>query len=280
MLNLAPSKPKILIASISLLLLSSQFSGCSSQLKYEPTAQNDGRESTIKAQTTRQGENPCAIIYVVSPGDSLGKIARKCDVPLELLQEANNIKRADLIYINQELRIPYAEPVNSESKEKEVVQQTQETPDNSVAQVFNRDQGQYQSQPIESAKDPSQSSFNWIWPMNKQTDYRFVRDAKGISALEIYGFIGQSVYAMADGVVVFAGDGIADFGNMVMLRHADGKLSVYAHNHKLLVQKGEQVQAGQQIAEMGATGVTQRPKLYVETRYHGQKISIKNILTN
>ncbi|WP_425086087.1 M23 family metallopeptidase [Thiomicrorhabdus marina] len=195
-----------------------------------------------------------------------------------MLQEVNDIRRADLIYINQELRIPNQ---SSQAENKPTAYQD-ETPQTvtqptSNTQVYSRDQSSYQPQSIDGSK---KKGFDWLWPMNKQTDYRFVRDDKGISALEIYGFVGQSVFAMAEGRVAFAGDGISDLGNMVMIRHPDGKLSVYAHNDKLFVKRGDQVKAGQKIAAMGSTGITQRPKLYVETRYQGQKISIKKILNN
>lgn len=261
-----------LFAAVGLLTFSViQLTGCSSQLKYDPAAQNDGRNApVIKSSPSSSSQGPCPNIYVVSPGDSLSKIARKCHVSLALLQEVNDIRRADLIYINQELRIPYRTATKKPVSSKKPVQHSNGT------EIYSREQRRYQSESTKGAD----KGFNWVWPMNKQTDYRYVRDAKGISALEIYGFVGQSVYAMADGRVVFAGDGITDFGNMVMLRHPDGKLSVYAHNKNLFVKKGDQVKAKQKIAEMGATGITKRPKLYVETRYRGQKISIKKILSN
>ncbi|MBO1926609.1 peptidoglycan DD-metalloendopeptidase family protein [Thiomicrorhabdus sp. 6S2-11] len=267
------------IATSSFLLVSAIFlSACSSQLKYDPSAQNDGRNAPDIKGTQPLSNGSCPNIYIVSPGDSLSKIANKCNVSLELLQEVNDIRRADLIYINQELRIPNQ---SSQAENKPTAYQD-ETPQTvtqptSNTQVYSRDQSSYQPQSIDGSK---KKGFDWLWPMNKQTDYRFVRDDKGISALEIYGFVGQSVFAMAEGRVAFAGDGISDLGNMVMIRHPDGKLSVYAHNDKLFVKRGDQVKAGQKIAAMGSTGITQRPKLYVETRYQGQKISIKKILNN
>ncbi|CAN8141997.1 lipoprotein NlpD [uncultured Thiomicrorhabdus sp.] len=273
------TKPFKTVATSSFLLVTAIFlSACSSQLKYDPSAQNDGRNAPDIKGTQPLSNGSCPNIYVVSPGDSLSKIANKCNVSLELLQEVNDIRRADLIYINQELRIPNQ---SSQAENKPTAYQD-ETPQTvtqptSNTQVYSRDQSSYQPQSIDGSK---KKGFDWLWPMNKQTDYRFVRDDKGISALEIYGFVGQSVFAMAEGRVAFAGDGISDLGNMVMIRHPDGKLSVYAHNDKLFVKRGDQVKAGQKIAAMGSTGITQRPKLYVETRYQGQKISIKKILNN
>ena len=78
--------------------------------------------------------------------------------------------------------------------------------------------------------------------------------------------------AVQAGEVVFAGDGIREYGQMVMLKHLDGKLTVYAHNKALKVQEGDQVETGQVIAEMGDTGLTHRAKLYFEVRENGRKI--------
>ncbi|QKI89192.1 M23 family metallopeptidase [Thiomicrorhabdus xiamenensis] len=252
--------PLIAVVSISLL----QLQGCSSPLKYDPSARDDGRPAPVLKSQPVSGANSCSSVYIVKPGDSLSRIAEKCQVPLTLLQEVNHISRADLIYVNQELKIPYSD--NASAYDSSI------NTDNSVNTYH------VSREPAYSEDLSADSVKQWSWPMSKQTDYRFIRDEHGISALEIYGFIGQKVYAMADGEVVFAGDGITEYGNMIMLKHPDGKLSVYAHNQRLLVKKGDQVRSGAQIATMGSTGLTDKPKLYTEVRYHGQKISIKKVL--
>ncbi|MBO1925024.1 M23 family metallopeptidase [Thiomicrorhabdus sp. 6S3-12] len=253
--------PLIAVVSVSLL----QLQGCSSPLKYDPSARDDGRPAPVLKSQPVNGANSCSSVYIVKPGDSLSRIAEKCQVSLTLLQEVNHISRADLIYVNQELKIPYSDQTSPY--------------DTSVnAEGSGVDTYQLSREPAYSEDLSADPVAHWSWPMSKQTDYRFIRDEHGISALEVYGFIGQKVYAMTEGEVVFAGDGITEYGNMIMLKHPDGKLSVYAHNQRLLVKKGDKVRSGAQIATMGSTGLTDRPKLYTEVRYHGQKISIKKVL--
>ena len=114
--------------------------------------------------------------------------------------------------------------------------------------------------------------------MHKGIDYRFKRDKAGLSVLEIYGIPGQKVKSVAPGKVVYAGNGIANYGWMLVVKHAKDYMSIYAHNSALLVEEGDYVEAGDVIASLGATGTTDRPKLYLEARYQGRKIDIKKKL--
>lgn len=89
--------------------------------------------------------------------------------------------------------------------------------------------------------------------------------SKGI---DIAGKAGDPVYAAANGKVVYAGHGLRGYGNLVMLQHANGYLTAYAHNQKILVSEGAQVKQGQKIAEMGSSD-TDRVKLHFEVRQQG-----------
>ena len=78
--------------------------------------------------------------------------------------------------------------------------------------------------------------------------------------------IGTPVLAAAGGSVIYAGDQVRGYGNMVVLRHADDLVTVYAHNSLLLVQAGDRVAAGQEIARVGDTGRSTAPHLHFEVR--------------
>jgi len=77
---------------------------------------------------------------------------------------------------------------------------------------------------------------------------------------------GAPVRAAEHGIVVYAGDGVAGFGNMVLLRHADGFTTAYAHADRLEVKVGDVVRRGQVVARVGATGVVASPQLHFELR--------------
>ena len=115
---------------------------------------------------------------------------------------------------------------------------------------------------------------HWIWPAAGQVIGNFSSLNKGI---DIAGNIGDPIYAAAGGKVVYCGDGLSGYGNLIIIKHNHSLLSTYAHNSLLLVKEGDQVIQGQKIAEMGNTG-TDRVKLHFEIRQAGQAIDPSHFL--
>ncbi len=106
------------------------------------------------------------------------------------------------------------------------------------------------------------------WPLAKPTltslfGKRWGRDHEGI---DMKAPIGTPVLAAADGEVLYAGDRVRGYGNMVVLQHADDILTVYAHNSLLLVHAGDRVTVGQEISRVGDTGHATGPHLHFEVR--------------
>lgn len=90
----------------------------------------------------------------------------------------------------------------------------------------------------------------WSWP----TDGKLVRGFNANDARKgilIGGSAGQPVRATADGEVVYSGNGLIGYGELVIIKHSDRMLSAYAHNRERLVSEGERVRAGQTVARMG-----------------------------
>ena len=77
---------------------------------------------------------------------------------------------------------------------------------------------------------------------------------------------GAPVVAAENGVVVYAGNELRGFGNLVLIKHAGGWVSAYAHNDRLLVRRGDKVRKGQRIALVGSTGGVTSPQLHFELR--------------
>jgi lipoprotein NlpD len=96
----------------------------------------------------------------------------------------------------------------------------------------------------------NQSIADWMWPTNGKLLSAFSKNSKGV---KISGQAGQPIVASAAGVVVYSGNGLRGYGNLIIIKHDDTYLSAYAHNNKLLVKEGEAVVKGQKIAEMGNT---------------------------
>jgi murein DD-endopeptidase MepM/ murein hydrolase activator NlpD len=105
----------------------------------------------------------------------------------------------------------------------------------------------------------------YVWPaqgtLTSGYGWRWGRMHRGI---DIAGPVGTPIMAAASGVVVRSGWNSGGYGNLVDIRHADGSLTRYAHNSRLLVREGQQVRQGQQIAEMGSTGYSTGPHVHFE----------------
>ena len=116
---------------------------------------------------------------------------------------------------------------------------------------------------------------DWAWPARGKVIGTFNDGtSKGIA---IAGKLGQPVLASAPGRVIFSGTGIRGFGKLIVIKHNNTYLSVYAHNSELMVKEGQNVTKGQKIAEMGNTDAEQ-VKLHFEIRRFGKPIDPMKLL--
>ncbi|MDE1894013.1 MAG: peptidoglycan DD-metalloendopeptidase family protein [Xanthomonadaceae bacterium] len=111
---------------------------------------------------------------------------------------------------------------------------------------------------------------SWRWPADGRVLSRF-SGGDAIPGIEIAGKSGDVVRAAADGVVVYSGNGLVGYGELVIIKHNDSFLSAYGHNRRRLVKEGQRVSAGQPIAEMGSTGAT-RDELEFQIRKDGNPV--------
>ena len=118
---------------------------------------------------------------------------------------------------------------------------------------------------------PAGSPFPWQWPAEGTLASRFVAGEPTQQGIDITGQAGQPVRAAADGVVVYSGSGLVGYGELVIVKHNDAWLSAYGHNRARLVNEGQLVKAGQQIAEMGHSGAA-RDMLHFEIRFNGKPV--------
>ena len=107
------------------------------------------------------------------------------------------------------------------------------------------------------------------WPAKGKVTGEFNETNKGI---DIAGKVGEPVLAASDGKVVYAGNSLRGYGNLVIVKHDNTYLTAYAHNSKLLVKEGDTVRKGQKIAEMGDTDTTSA-KLHFELRVNGKPVN-------
>src|SRR5262249_27873669 len=118
------------------------------------------------------------------------------------------------------------------------------------------------------------SAGKFMWPVNGKgvSLYGVKQGGQHNDGINIAAPLGTPVRAADNGVVVYAGNELRGFGNLLLVRHADGWVSAYAHCDALLVKRGDQVRRGQVIARVGQTGAVASPQLHFELRKSGQAV--------
>lgn len=120
----------------------------------------------------------------------------------------------------------------------------------------------------QKAVDPG----SWKWPANGRVLRGYVAGNPSRNGLDIAGKEGQPIKAAAAGKVVYSGNGLIGYGELIIIKHSEKMLSAYAHNKRRLVQEGEQVSGGQKIAEMGRNDQNEQ-LLHFEIRLHGKPVN-------
>ncbi|MEC6799004.1 peptidoglycan DD-metalloendopeptidase family protein [Photobacterium sp. S4TG1] len=115
------------------------------------------------------------------------------------------------------------------------------------------------------------SSSGWAWPVKGKVIAGFSNADNGNKGIDITAARGTPIRAASAGKVVYAGDALRGYGNLVIIKHNEDYLSAYAHNDKILVKEQQSVKAGQEIATMGSSGASS-VRLHFEIRYKGKSV--------
>ena len=117
------------------------------------------------------------------------------------------------------------------------------------------------------------NKLSWAWPASGKLISTYSNSKLGQQGVNIAGSLGRNVLASEAGRVVYSGNGLRGYGNLIIIKHNDDYLSAYAYNQKLLVKEQQWVKAGQKIASMGNTGPNSGAELYFEIRYRGKPVN-------
>ena len=184
------------------------------------------------------------IYHTVKAGETLFRIGKAYDVSVEELVRANGIKDPDRIRSGQRLFIPGA---------------TRELPAGTIAPAETA-AIRREAPPIELPEEIL------TWPINGTINSGYgARGAGFHDGIDIGAPEGTPIHAVEKGEVIYS-DQIRGYGNIVIIRHAGGIVSVYAHNQINLVRDGQIVEQGEVIAKVGSTGRTTGPHLHFEIR--------------
>lgn len=182
------------------------------------------------------------VVHQVRTGETLYRIGKAYGVPYQQIARANGIRDPSKIEVGQRLVIPGA---------------AQHVPADLVAPL--RATGQAE------ARDPRAPQFHWPIPDGIVTSAFGPRRGTVHDGIDIGAPVGAPVRAAADGEVAYSA-ALPGYGNVVILRHAAGYATVYAHNDQNDVREGQRVKQGQLIAKVGRSGRTTGPNLHFEVR--------------
>ncbi len=237
-----------------------------------------GTKIMIPAHGVRQASasasiDRASVVHTVAPGETLISIARRYAVSSRQIVHENKINELAPLKIGQKLAIPGATiattPVQQRyaeapSQPHQQIAQTNDAPVESVARVKPiTSQADAEAQPKLAGGAPS-----FRWPVKGRVISNFGGKPNGQQNDGINISVPEStaVKASEDGVVAYAGNELKGYGNLVLIRHAGGWVTAYAHNSEVLVHKGETVKRGQVISKAGQTGGVASPQLHFEIR--------------
>jgi lipoprotein NlpD len=217
--------------------------------------------SGLTACSSLGGEYVEPQVHVVQAGETLYTIAWRHGVDYRSLAQWNNLRDPDFIVAGQRLRLN--SPASS-SAPAGATPSTSSTPTASAPRSRSGSAPPVPAPPVLPAPQ-------WQWPTLGPLVYRYGNRAEIASGIGIGGRQGQTVSAAATGRVVYAGSGLAGYGQLVIIKHNDTYLSAYGHNDRLLVVQGQEVRRGDKIAEMGL-GPKRQPRLHFEIRRNGAPV--------
>lgn len=218
--------------------------------------------------------------YLVQKGDTLFSIAWRFDHDPAALAALNNIEAPYVIYPEQRLNL-----LRSMNKTLPHEKTDQKIASENKVLDLGYKKGEVDKKTIQkkSGKNFSNTvNLYWVWPADGKIINRFQvpkvgasneasRSARVSNGIDIEGRSGQPVYAAADGQVVYSGQGLRGYGKLIIVKHDHEWLSAYGHNKKLLVNEGDSIKAGEQIAEIGSTGID-KERLHFEIRRGGKPV--------
>jgi lipoprotein NlpD len=200
---------------------------------------------------------------IVQRGDNLYRIASSNGIAVQDLAAWNGIPVPYTIYPGQRLRLyPQADGHRTTEARK---------PGRAAPAVVANRPVAPRATPAAPVGPPINSGIAWRWPADGALINRYVAGEPTKQGVDIAGSSGAPVRAAGDGVVVYSGSGLVGYGELIIIKHNDAWLSAYGHNRNRLVNEGQLVKAGQQIAEIGHSGAP-RDMLHFEVRYNGKPV--------
>lgn len=246
----------------------------------DAVSQNDaGQASASKRTAKEQKSKPAGLAtasamdtYTVKSGDSLSAIAARTGISASALKKVNGLEDSK-IRIGQKLRVPQSASSVEAVQTASVASKPEKKPA-SAASVSTYAAEKKTTEKISKAaavkaEAPKTTGIDKLrWPARGQVVGAFgsVDNGNRNDGIDISLPKGTPVKSAENGVVIYAGTGLKEYGKTVLVRHANGLVSVYGHASELIVERGDSVSRGQVVALSGMSGQAKAPKLHFEIR--------------
>lgn len=248
-----------------------------------------------KLMVGQQLKLPKPTYHLVRAGDTAYDVARGYDIDVAQLVRANNIEHPYVIKLGQRLKIPgkqsniastetaidenetqsslaYSRDVQAKPLSSSSSQTASNTRVSGLPMPVQRPNGSTSATRVASSNNktftPSKRQPHFAWPLKGNVISSFGPKQGGLQndGINISASEGSSIQSAEEGVVVYAGNELKGYGNLLLIKHNGGYLSAYAHAKDLLVGKGDAVAKGQKIATVGSTGHVDKPQLHFSIR--------------
>ena len=242
--------------------------------------------------------------YLVKKGDNLYSISRKFTIPIQEIIKVNKIKEPYKIYPNQVIYLPllqthrikkgdtlysisrsYGTNVFSLAKlnnilnvnnisigEKLVIPNRNEKNNKKVSpkskKKWNREYVNRKKQVLKNNEIKNKSITKFIWPVRGKLISKYGKSKEGFynDGINIVSQKGTVVISSQDGKVIYSGNEIPGYGNLILIKHSKNWITAYAHLSEVFIEKGRLVKKGQKIGSVGSTGNVRSPQLHFEIR--------------
>lgn len=215
------------------------------------------------------------VYHVVEPGETLYSIGWLYGYDYRQIAQWNNIPSPYALRKGQRLRVA---PVRGDASSNTSINGKASAHSPQTAQVSNASDDKKGGndlagpRPQSSEAATGNDTVTWAWPLKGgKLVQTFNAQEPGSRGIDLIGYEGQPVYSVAGGRVVYSGGGLPQYGKLVIIKHSDEFLSAYAHNQRLRVKEGDQLQAGEHIADMGRNNAN-KIVLHFEIRRNGKPV--------
>ena len=259
-------------------------------------------EKVQQIKTARESVKPDAVKrvdveeIVVAKGDTLYSLSRKYEIPVNDLAVMNKLSAPFTLSVGQKIKVPKLDKVQTRSvtEIKEIKSKTSgakitpakkttaaaqpaksKTPATTVKPVkaepakTDPAKSKISSDPKKQLpKISARSNSKFSWPVRGKILSAYGAKNNGLfnDGINISAARGAAVKAAENGVVAYAGNEVKGMGNLIIIQHSDGWMTVYAHLDSMSVRRGNKVSVGQQIGKIGTTGKVDSPQLHFEIR--------------